>query len=80
VSALNDFHTCPEYGLQDSTQPPLLLRLVLPYLPKPLPSMIMYGMKHLQLLGTLADDLAAAVVAIGLFIVASTLYENWLLP
>jgi hypothetical protein len=42
--------------------------------------MIMYGMKHLQLLGTLADDLAAAVVAMGLFIVASTLYENWLLP
>ncbi|KAI0294746.1 hypothetical protein BC826DRAFT_306922 [Russula brevipes] len=64
----------------DSTQPPLPLRLVLPYLPKPLPSMIMYGMKHLQLLGTLVDDLAAAVVAIGLFIVASTLYENWLLP
>jgi hypothetical protein len=54
--------------------------LALPYLPKPLPSILMYGLRYLQLIGTLADDLAAAVVAIGLFIAASSLYENWSLP
>jgi hypothetical protein len=54
--------------------------LALPYLPKPLPSILMYGLRYLQLIGTLADDLAAAVVAIGVFIAASSLYENWSLP
>jgi len=64
----------------DSAQPPLLLTLALPYLPKPLPSVIMYGLRYLQLLGTLLDDLAAAVVAMGLFIAASSLCENWSFP
>lgn len=64
----------------DPTKPPLLLTLAIPYLPKPLPSILMYGLRYLQLIGTLADDLAAAVVAMGLFIVASNLYENWSLP
>jgi GET complex subunit GET2 len=54
----------------------LLLTLAVPYLPKPLPSIIMYGLKYLQLLGTLVDDLAAAVVAMGLFIAMTKLYEN----
>ena len=54
--------------------------LARPYLPKPLPSILMYGWKYVQLTGTLADDLAAAVVAIGLFVAASSLYENWSLP
>jgi len=66
--------------LQDSTQPPLLLTLALPYLPKPLPSIIMYGLRYLQLLGTLVDDLATAVVAMGLFIAVSNSYENWSFP
>jgi len=64
----------------DSTQPPLLLTLTLPYLPKPLPSMIIYGLKYVQLFGMLVDGLAAAVVAMGLFIAASGIYENWPLP
>jgi len=62
----------------DSTQPPFLLILALPYLPEPLPSIIMYSLRYMQLLGTLMDDLAAAVVAMGLFIAASSLYQNWL--
>jgi hypothetical protein len=66
--------------LQDSTQPPLLLALALPHLPKPLPSIIMYGLRYLQILGTLVDDLAAAVVAMGFFIAASKFYENWSIP
>lgn len=59
------------------TQPPLLLTLALPHLPKPFPSIIIYALRYLKLLGTLLDDLAAAVVAIGLFIAASSLYGNW---
>jgi hypothetical protein len=54
--------------------------LALPYLPQPLPSILMYGLRYLQLIGALADDLAVAVVAIGLFVAASSLYENWSLP
>jgi len=55
----------------------LVLTLTLPYLPKPLPSMIIYGLKYLQLFGMLVDGLAAAVVAMGLFVAASSIYENW---
>lgn len=62
---------------QDSVQPPLLLSLALPHLPKPLPSIIMHGFGYMQLAGAILDDLAAAVVAFGLFIVASHLYHNW---
>ncbi|KAI0005294.1 hypothetical protein BJV74DRAFT_762210 [Russula compacta] len=64
----------------DVTQPPLLLTLALPHLPKPFPPIIIYALRYLKLLGTLLDDLAAAVVAIGLFIAASSLYGNWSLP
>jgi hypothetical protein len=32
----------------------------------------------MQLLGALVDDLAAAIVAMGLFIAASSLYQDWL--
>ena len=63
--------------LQDSVQPPLLLSLALPHLPKPLPSIIMHGLGYMQLAGAILNDLAAAVVAVGLFIAASHLYQNW---
>jgi hypothetical protein len=55
----------------------LLLSLALPHLPNPLPSIIMYGLGYMQLAGAILDDLAAAVVAVGLFIAASHLYQNW---
>jgi hypothetical protein len=61
----------------DTVQPPLLLSLALPHLPKPLPSIIMHGFGYMQLAGAILDDLAAAVVGVGLFIVASLLYQNW---
>lgn len=55
----------------------MLLSLVLPYLPKPLSSTIVYGLGYMKLAGAILDDLAAAVVAIGLFIATSHLYQNW---
>ncbi|KAI0307399.1 hypothetical protein B0F90DRAFT_1828361 [Multifurca ochricompacta] len=73
------FHSMRIFSGFDSTQPPMLLSLALPHLPKPFPSVIIHGLKYLQLAGTLADDLAAAVVAFGLFIAASNVYENWTL-
>ena len=55
----------------------MLLSLILPYLPKPLPSVIVYGLGYMQLAGAILDDLAAAVAAIGFFIAVSHLYQNW---
>ena len=66
--------------LQDSTRLPTLLSLALLYLPKPLPSILLYCSKYLQLAGIFADDLAAVVVAIGLFVAASSFYESWSVP
>ena len=66
-----------ECGLQDAVQPPMLLSLALPHLPKPLPSIIMHGLGYMQLAGAILDDLAAAVVAIGFFIAVSHLFQNW---
>jgi hypothetical protein len=61
----------------DSVQLPMLLSLALPYLPKPLSSTIVHGFGYMQLAGAILDDLAVAVVAIGLFIASSHLYQNW---
>jgi hypothetical protein len=55
----------------------MLLSLALPHLPKPLPSVIVHGLGYMQLAGAILDDLAAAVVAIGFFIVVSHLFQNW---
>ena len=55
----------------------MLLSLALPHLPKQVSSIIIHGLGYMQLAGAILDDLAAAVVAIGLFIVASHLYQNW---
>ncbi|KAI9437022.1 hypothetical protein H4582DRAFT_2099632 [Lactarius indigo] len=80
VSLELGLHSIRIFSGFDAAQPPMLLSLALPYLPKPLPSVIMYGFGYMQLAGAILDDLAAAVVAIGLFIAASYLYQNWSLP
>jgi len=61
----------------DAVQLPMLLSLALPHLPKRLSTIIVHGLGYLRLAGAILDDLAAAMVAIGLFIVASHLYQNW---
>ncbi len=66
-----------ESDFQESSRPPMLLSLALPYLPKPFASVITYGFGYLQLAGAILDDLAAAVVGIGLLIAASHSYQNW---
>lgn len=51
----------------------MLLSLVLPHLPPPFPSIIINGLKYLQMAGAFLDDLAGLVVGIG-FIV---LFAGW---
>ena len=46
----------------------MLLSFALPYLPPPIPSVILNGMKYIQIVGVLFDDLSAVIVALGLFV------------
>ncbi|KAH7910017.1 hypothetical protein BJ138DRAFT_1173400 [Hygrophoropsis aurantiaca] len=52
----------------DQVRPPTLLALALPHLPPPFPSVILNGLRYLQLGGTFLDDLAAVVFGIGLMV------------
>ncbi|KAG6916922.1 hypothetical protein DXG01_004683 [Tephrocybe rancida] len=58
----------------DAVQPPMLLAFALPHLPPPLPSIIVNGMKYLQMGSLFLDDLAGLLVGLG-FIV---LFSGWL--
>ncbi|KIK66060.1 hypothetical protein GYMLUDRAFT_38536 [Collybiopsis luxurians FD-317 M1] len=55
------------YGF-DAVQPPMLIAMALPHLPSPFPSLIINGMKYLQIASILLDDLAILAVGIGFFI------------
>lgn len=55
-------------ALQDPVQPPMLLSFALPYLPPPLPSIVLNGLKYIQIAGVLFDDLSAVVVALGFLV------------
>ncbi|THH14054.1 hypothetical protein EW146_g6237 [Bondarzewia mesenterica] len=55
----------------NKTQPPILLALALPHLPEPFPTIIVHGLQYIQMAGTLFDDLAAVVVALGLLVALS---------
>ncbi|KAK7688122.1 hypothetical protein QCA50_008492 [Cerrena zonata] len=52
----------------DPVQPPMLLSFALPHLPAPLPSIILNGLKYIQIAGVFFDDLSAVVVALGLLV------------
>ncbi|KAF9261917.1 hypothetical protein L218DRAFT_960874 [Marasmius fiardii PR-910] len=55
------------YGF-DTPEPPTLLALVLPHLPPPFPSLIVNGLKYIQMGSTLLDDLAILAVGTGFVI------------
>ncbi|KAF5382792.1 hypothetical protein D9757_007315 [Collybiopsis confluens] len=55
------------YGF-DAVHPPMLVAMALPHLPPPFPSIIINGMKYLQLGSILLDDLAILAVGVGFFI------------
>ncbi|KAJ4485349.1 hypothetical protein J3R30DRAFT_1344462 [Lentinula aciculospora] len=55
------------YGF-DAVQPPMLLAMALPHLPPPFPSIIINGMKYMQLGSILLDDLAILTVGVGFYI------------
>ncbi|THH30390.1 hypothetical protein EUX98_g3793 [Antrodiella citrinella] len=52
----------------DRVQTPMLLSFALPHLPPPLPSIIVNGLKYLQIGSVFLDDVAGLLVAIGLLI------------
>ncbi|KIM39124.1 hypothetical protein M413DRAFT_12419 [Hebeloma cylindrosporum] len=49
----------------DAVQPPTLVALALPHLPPPLPSLIVNGMKYMQMGSLFLDDLSGLVVGMG---------------
>ncbi|KAJ6614922.1 hypothetical protein B0H10DRAFT_2022875, partial [Mycena sp. CBHHK59/15] len=52
----------------DAFRPPTLLALALPHLPPPIPSLIVHSMKYAQMGSLMLDDVAAAVVGVGLVV------------
>lgn len=66
--------------MQDEIKPPMLLALALPFLPKPLPLVITTILKYFQMAGTILDDLAAVLVALGLLVAVSTIVTSYSLP
>jgi len=49
----------------DEIQPPFLLTLALPHLPPPFPSLILNGLKYVQMGGFFLDDLAGLLLGLG---------------
>jgi len=49
----------------------MLLVLALPYLPQPLPSLIVHGLKYIQMAGMMLDDIAVVIFALGVLIIVS---------
>lgn len=56
---------------QDTVQPPTLLAILLPHLPPPLPSIVMNGLKYLQMGSLFLDDLAGLLVGMGFIVMFS---------
>ncbi|GJE99758.1 hypothetical protein PsYK624_160290 [Phanerochaete sordida] len=52
----------------DPVQPPMLLSLALPHLPAPLPSIIINGMKYMQIGSVFFDDIAVLLFGVGFII------------
>lgn len=61
---------------QDPVQPPMLLALALPHLPPPLPSVILNGMKYLQIGSVFLDDIAILLFGIGLIVWIASWFVN----
>ncbi|EIM91991.1 uncharacterized protein STEHIDRAFT_126882 [Stereum hirsutum FP-91666 SS1] len=64
-------HSLHIFSGLNTTQPPMLLMLALPHLPKPLPTLVLTGLKYIQMGSTLLDDIAAVLVALGLLVAVS---------
>ncbi|KAF8508474.1 hypothetical protein JB92DRAFT_2952835 [Gautieria morchelliformis] len=66
-------HSLRLFAQQDDYYPPMLLGLVLPYLPPPFPQAILTSLRYLQMGSMVLDDLSILVFGIGLVIFVS----NW---
>lgn len=50
--------------------------MALPVLPPPVRTIVMNGLRYFQMFGVLLDDLAAALISVGLFVYLSTWLVN----
>jgi len=60
----------------DPISPPTLLSMALPVLPPSLRSVVLNGLRYFQMFGVLMDDIAAALISVGLFVYLSTWLVN----
>ncbi|EGN92715.1 hypothetical protein SERLA73DRAFT_190745 [Serpula lacrymans var. lacrymans S7.3] len=56
----------------DEVQPPTLLAIALPHIPPPFPSLIMNGLRYIQLAVSFFDSLAAVILGIGVVVLISS--------
>jgi len=61
-------HSMRIYSGIDQVQPPMLLSLALPYLPAPLPTLIIHALKYIKMGGYFLDDVSALIVGMGLLV------------
>ncbi|KAG1775076.1 hypothetical protein EV702DRAFT_1120263 [Suillus placidus] len=59
-------HSMRIYTGNNEVQPPALLALALPHLPRPFPSIITNGLRYIRMGGAILDDLSAVVFGIGM--------------
>ncbi|KAF4566493.1 hypothetical protein EYR36_011924 [Pleurotus pulmonarius] len=60
----------------DAVQPPMLLSLALPHLPPTITSIVVNGMKYMQMASLFLDDIAGLIVGIGFLIFFSNLFTQ----
>ncbi|OJA13475.1 hypothetical protein AZE42_04407 [Rhizopogon vesiculosus] len=61
-------HSMRIFTGNNQVQPPVLLALALPHLPAPFPSIITNGLRYIQMIGAILDDLSAVIFGIGMFV------------
>ncbi|KAJ8462535.1 hypothetical protein ONZ45_g17896 [Pleurotus djamor] len=60
----------------DTVHPPALLSLALPHLPRMVSTIVINGMKYMQMMSLFLDDLAGLVVGVGFIVFFSNLYSQ----
>ncbi|KAJ8517258.1 hypothetical protein ONZ45_g5531 [Pleurotus djamor] len=61
----------------DTVHPPALLSLALPHLPRMVSTIVINGMKYMQMMSLFLDDLAGLVVGVGFIVFFSNLYSQY---
>ncbi|THV01224.1 hypothetical protein K435DRAFT_776070 [Dendrothele bispora CBS 962.96] len=68
ISLQIGLHSIRIFSGFDKPQPPALLALALPHLPAPIPSIVINGMKYLQMASVFFDDFALVAFGMGILV------------